>query len=357
LTRKYTRNLTTPKSEWETQTGIDVAAALPRTASAAVRAPAPTAKLLAPRSRENVEYVLERFYKFQEDIDPGTRNWPARARIARKQVEPFFQSLMIDELEPSSIVTYLERLAQAAARLDPGGNFRWLQLLIKEARKGKLPPKPAPLSQDELFAAGCAAMDAAVSSLAQKRRRRGTPDEALLYRNGLMLALAADFPLRAEDAVALKTGDFTRLESGDFVEMKPVSIYRVSCRVRKNRGLETITRRLSPALTTRIDFYNNEIRPKFRGSETIDHFFLDVHGSELKYIGYYNAFWRCCVRFGGKRMSPHKARTSVATSAADSGASPKAIAALLQERSLETAVIHYIASRKWIAVTEDDFDL
>jgi integrase len=214
----------------------------------------------------------------------------------------------VDYLEPRvssvTLAQSLWKIARIASFLDPGRDWQWLRRL---ARRLQLRAKPRDRRHEveeirELFRLGLRLMHQADKAEAATAFSR-----ALLYRDGLIIALLAADPLRLANSAGLEMGR-TLIKDGETWSFNiPAE--------------ETKAGRLHLAIlpdwsSACIDRYIDLYRPLFRNADTTNRLWLSRNGRPLGYDSLYNLVCRRTYAAFGKKINPHLFRACLATSTA-----------------------------------------
>jgi integrase len=254
---------------------------------------------------------------------------PAAASVTEQNI-----LLYVRHLEPRvssvTLAQSLYKISRVAACLAPEQDWRWLK---RVARRLDLRAKPRDKRHEvveirALFELGVRLMDEAekTDNLTSFRR-------ALLYRDGLIIALLAADPLRRANIAALEIGR-TLVKDGTTWSLEiPAE--------------ETKERRLHLALlpdwcTSCIDRYIHRYRPLFRNAETTKRLWLGRSGRPLGEDGLYDLVCRRTHAAFGKRINLHLFRSCLTTSTAvHHGAQMGLAMTVLRHQSSKVTERHY----------------
>jgi integrase len=228
---------------------------------------------------------------------------PAAASVTEDNI-----LLYVRYLEPRvSSVTLAQsiyKIARVAACLDPDRDWSWLQ---RVARRLDLRAKPRDKRNEvveikRLFRFGLKLMDQA------EKAENSTPfRRALLYRDGLVIALGAADPLRLHNIATLELGR-TLIKDG------ATWSFDIPAEETKERRphLAVLPYWSSPC----IDRYLESYRPCFRNAGSTSQLWLGQGGRPLGEDGLYRLVCRRTRAAFGKRVNPHLFRACLATSTA-----------------------------------------
>ena len=198
----------------------------------------------------------------------------------------------------------LYKIARVATCLAPERDWRWLQRIV---RRLGLRARPRDKRNDvveikELFQLGLQLMDQAEKADDSTSFRR-----ALLYRDGLIIALLAADPLRLANIAALEIGR-TLIKDGTTWS------FEIPAEETKERRLHLAV--LPDWSSPRIDRYVQHYRPLFRNAESTSRLWLSRNGRPLSEDALYRLVCRRTRAAFGKRINPHLFRSCLATSTA-----------------------------------------
>ena len=228
---------------------------------------------------------------------------PAAASVTEDNI-----LLYVRYLEPRvssvTLAQSLYKIARVAACLDPDRDWRWLQ---RVARRLDLRAKPRDKRNEvveikELFRLGLQLMDQAEKTNNSTSFRR-----ALLYRDGLIIALSAADPLRLDNIATLEIGR-TLIKDG------ATWSFEVPAEETKERRLHLA---VLPDWSARcIDRYIEFYRSCFRNAGSTSQLWLGQGGRRLGQDGLYRLVCRRTLAAFGKRINPHLFRACLITSTA-----------------------------------------
>lgn len=164
----------------------------------------PPAARLRPSTRGQYENGYGRWLRWLETnglLDAGAS---PGARASEDRVRRFYKSLRDDGLADYSVAGLLMSIAQVLRFMEPGVDFAWIaqaaRRVHKDAKHRKNPAEGL-VSAGDLFQLGIDLMDEAEGG-----RFRSQADRALLFRDGLLIALLAARPLRSKNVVQIEIG-------------------------------------------------------------------------------------------------------------------------------------------------------
>jgi hypothetical protein len=258
---------------------------------------------LSPCTLEDLTRRYAYFLDFLTEEAKLNPHGPAAASVTEENIMLYVRYLE-PLVSPVTLAQSLYKVSRVAACLAPKQDWRWLK---RVARRLDLRAKPRDKRHEvveikALFELGVKLMNEAekADNLAPLRR-------ALLYRDGLIIALRAADPLRRANIAALEIGK-TLVKDGKTWSLEiPAE--------------ETKERRLHLALlpdwcTSCIDRYVHRYRPLFPNAETTSRLWLGRSGRPLGESGLYHLVCRRTRAAFGKRINLHLFRSCLITSTA-----------------------------------------
>lgn len=339
------RKITLPYNDWPKPLQQEWDRAFPRNSFAARRAPDPKARLISDKYLENILETVERFRYFQVQCNPEAVAWGPAKWFVREDVETFVADLKLgrvvqqNELEPTTIESYVDRLLAAARRLDPypHGKYKWLERLARKNRPARQAPPPPPLALEDMLDLGFEAMAEARAALGIKKRRRGAMPRAhvhIVYRDALLLVLLALMGLRIGETLTLAQGVSLLINEDPLLYV--VDLVAAVTKMRKAK-----TRDVPRQLNEAMSFYRNHVRPAFPGAAETQKFWLGRDGV-LGYQGAYAGLTRLTERRAQKRANATDIRHAIADASRLRGDSEKSTrrAAGAEQPGYGRAVLH-----------------
>lgn len=228
---------------------------------------------------------------------------PAGATVTEQNIQHYLHYL---ERHVSSVTLARSfyKISRVAHILDPGRDWHWFQRLV---RRLELRAKPCDKRNDvvpikELFQLGLRLMDQA------ERTTKATDCfRALLYRDGLIIALLAADPLRLANITALEIGR-TLINDG--------TTWSLNIPPEETKS-DRLHLAVLPDWAARcIDRYVQHCRPYLANAESTNRLWLSQVGRPLTEDGLYRAVCKRTHDAFGKRINPHLFRSCLATSTA-----------------------------------------
>jgi integrase len=254
---------------------------------------------------------------------------PAAASVTEQNILDY-----IHHLEPRvssvTLALSLRKIARVATCLDPGRDWQWLRRLV---RRLQLRARPRDRRNDvveirELFRLGRQLMHQA-----DKAAKATVFFRALLYRDGLIIALSAADPLRLTNITGLEIGRSLIKDGATWSLNIPAE--------------ETKAGRLHLAVLPDwsapcIDRYIRHYRPLFRNADATSRLWLSRNGRPLDDSSLYHLVCKRTYEAFGKPINPHLFRSCLATSTAvHHGADMGLAMTVLGHQSSEVTTRHY----------------
>jgi integrase len=233
----------------------------------------------------------------------------------------------------------LRKIARVATCLDSGRDWRWLRRVV---RRLQFRARPRDRRNDvveirELFWLGLQLMHEA-----DKAAKATAFSRALLYRDGLIIALLAPDPLRLTNITGLEIGRTLIKDGATWSFNIPAE--------------ETKAGRLHLAILPDwsvpcIDRYIEHYRPSFRNADATNALWLSRNGQPLDYNSIYRLVCNRTYAAFGKKINPHLFRSCLATSTAiHHGAQMGLAMTVLDHKRKEVMERHYIHAQMIDAV-------
>jgi integrase len=309
-----------PRADRETWTAAQETAGVLYDGGAASHLSAQTLKDLTRRYAYFLAFLAQ-----QRMLDPrgsaGSSVTPENIMHYVRYLEPRVSSV--------TLAQSLYKVRRVAGFLDPVRDWRWLRRLC---RRLDIHAKPHDRRNDvveikDLFRLGRQLMDEA-----DKADTSTAFSRALLYRDGLILALLSADPLRSANT-ALEIGR-TLIRDGMTWSIE------IPAEETKNRRphLAILPDWAAPC----IDRYIHRYRPLFRNSATTSRLWLSRNGRPLDDSSLYSVVRKRTYVAFGKRINPHLFRSCLATSTAiHHGANMGLAMTVLGHQSSKVTTRHY----------------
>lgn len=284
----------------------------------------------AERSRRTVLYGYRRWLGHLDAAEPMVLSQDPESRINPEALGRYLE-ILNDTITPAGTFNYIKHLYDAARVMWPDQAWGWLHDLACRLEKHVSPrnKRPRMVSSHELSGLGHNLMEEAETVEGLRPLER-----AILYRDGLMIALLAARPLRRRNLAGIRIGK--NLITG------PDGFWLIFAEneTKTHTALEfSIPADLVPCLENYLDHY----RLLFPRADHHDHLWASAKGRPMGEQAIYQRIVLHTGRAFGKSVNPHLFRDCVATTIAIEDPAHVGIAAqLLGHASLEFTQQHYI---------------
>jgi hypothetical protein len=283
-------------------------------------------------SRRTLEDLTSRYAYFLSFLVGGgklNQNGPAAASVTEENI-----LLYVRYLEPRvssvTLAQSLYKIARVAACLAPEQDWRWLQ---RVARRLDLRAKPRDRRNEVVEIKELCQLGVQLMNEAEKTKNSTSLWGALLYRDGLIIALLAADPLRLANITALEIGR-TLIKDGTTwsieIPAEETKEGRLHLAVLPDWSMPCINR------------YIHHYRPLFPNAERTSRLWLSRSGRPLGENGLYRLVCKRTREAFDKRINPHLVRSCLATSAAvHHGAQMGLAITVLRHQSSKVTERHY----------------
>jgi integrase len=309
------------RSLWERATGGDD----PFTDAAGAR--------LSKATQHTYLFAWQRFLGFLAIHESTALEIPPSERLTIERVRTFVAHLAETNL-PRSVAGQVDALYHAARVMMPERDWSWLKAI--KARLYAAAPAHAPtgpvITSLQLLDLGQRLMD-------ESKPAPSTPismDDAVRYRDGLMVALLAFIPIRRKNLAALEIGRHLVREGDGWFVIIP--------REEAKTGTP-IEFPVPELLDSYLAFYLDVVRPRIVRHSTCAILWVSPQGGALCYGAITQVFSRLSSRLG-LHITPHDVRDAAATTWALSAPDQICVARdLLAHSNLRTTIKHYNRAR------------
>jgi len=275
-----------------------------------------------------------RFLGFLAKSEPDVLNIDPRERLTLRRVQQVTKHLA-ETNTPYSVACQIDALYGAARTMIPGADWSWLRR-TKARLFALAPPRGATgpvITSVQLVELGLRLIE-------ESNLRPGAPvslASAIMYRDGLMIALWGYAPLRHKNFAALEIGrDFFRV--GDE--------WRIVIPPEDSKTAIELDYPVPKILQQPISTYLEFARPRLLRQADCKALWVSAKGGPLSYSAVGPVVTRHSTRRLGIRITPHDARDAAATTWAI--AAPERIGIsrdLLAHTDLRTTTKHYNRAR------------
>jgi len=297
-----------------------------------------TASHLSVRTLEDLTSRYAYFISFLAHREKLEHHGPAAASVTDENVLQYVRYLE-PRVSSVTLAQSVYKIARVASCLAPGQDWRWLQRIV---RRLDLRAKPRDRRNEvveikELFRLGLQLMERA-----EKTAKSAISFRALLYRDGLIIALLAADPLRLANITALEIGR-TLIKDG--------ATWSLNISAEETKAGRLHLAILPDWSAPCIDRYVQHYRPFFRNAESTSRLWLDRAGGPLSEDSLYKLVCKRTRDAFAKRINPHLFRVCLATSTTlHHGAEMGLAITVLDHRSSEVTERYYNQAKMLDAV-------
>jgi integrase/recombinase XerD len=243
--------------------------------------------------------------KKRSELSPSEES---ATRITKPRIAAYIEHLRSRKLADITVAMSLHHLCYMAKALQETADLKWLARIARRLAakaKPRRPKVPRLVDTAELYKVGANLMEQSTSGAM-------TQSAAVLYRDGLMLAMWAARPLRRGECLGLCIGTTLCKEGNRYIA-------RLGAEVRKSkRPLEAP---YPVELTHAIDTYISKVRPILARASRIeeietDAFWLSRRGRPISASHVSAHVRKLALAHLGRDLSPHLIRDCAATSIA-----------------------------------------
>jgi integrase/recombinase XerD len=260
-----------------------------------------TGARLSKASRRSYLFGWRRFLGFLAISEPDALQVAPHERLTIERVRAFVSHLT-ETNTPRSVANQVQMFYLAARLMMAERDWTWLKAL--KARLFAAAPATAATGP---MVTSLQLLDLGQQLMDESRPAPATPismDDAVRYRDGLMIALAAFIPIRRKNLSALRIGRHLVREGDSWFVI-------VS-------GEETKTRKsmdypVPQLLESYLATYLNVVRPQMLPHPTCAALWLNSRGGALAYAAIGDIFSRHSTSRLGFRVTPHDAREAAGT--------------------------------------------
>jgi integrase len=280
-------------------------------------------------SRRSVRHSYRRWLGFLATHEPDALDLDPVVRVTEDRIRRYVDALQ-GSISPAGTHNYVKHLYDALRVMAPGHGWSWLERLARSLSRLVTPrsKRHRVVSAHALVALGIDLMEQA------EHGDTMTGNPALLYRDGLIIALLAARPIRRRNLAMMRIGrHLLRDRVG----------YRLAFNDDETKSGMPLHLDLPQFLIPFIDAYLDRWRPAIAGAEGHDGLWASMKGCPMSGDALYD---RVCIRTArafGHAVNLHLFRDCVATTIALEDPANVGIAAeLLGHASLAMTERHYI---------------
>jgi len=284
-----------------------------------------------------------RFIGFVASNDPQRLRLPPEDRPEQASIKIFVEHLR-ESCRDTSIASLLHKLRLALGLICPQTDWSWLKVIAKRIAARAIPRslRNPGLTSADLYEVGIRLMAKAEKSEASTRRL--SKEDALTYRDGLIIALLAVVPLRRRTLTALTINQHL-VKIGE-------------CWLLDIPAVDTKTRRalefpLPEDLSRQISLFIARFRGRVSGAENHDGLWPSTRGKPMDSGSIYDAVRRRTTEALGFAVNLHWFRLAAGNlwSITDP-ANVRGVKDLLGQTSFGTTEKHYIGAQSRLAGRE-----
>ena len=258
---------------------------------------------LAEATRQNLTEGYGRYLRFISTDRSDLLNLRPDERVELRIVADFVEwrrRSCGDEM----IAVDLDRLRGALRLICPGVDWSWLLSLTKRiaAAAPRKPKKFNLVTSERLYALGVGLMDRATADAETTKPISKT--QAMQYRDGLVIALAALIPLRRRTLVALRIGKHL---------VKNGALWELVIPASDTKARRALEYPISKELGTRIDLYLSRFRCRIPGANTHTGLWASNKQRPMSAVAMCAAVRRRTKKALGFTVNPHRFRHAAAT--------------------------------------------
>ena len=287
---------------------------------------------LSPGSRQTILFAYRRWLGFLTAHHPDTLGQPPDGRIVPEVLRDYVGMLQTEGAATTTAIA-VHGLYLAARLLAPQEHWTWLREL-----RSALAARAQPEDRFERLVPPWQVLDQGLDMMEQVLvAAEWTPDALRQYRDGLLLALLALWPIRRRSLAALTVSRHVE-RHGDQIRLRLHPADTKAARAEVYVPHEV----LAPYL----ERYLLDIRPRFTGALGHDGFWASARGRPLCAQWLYAIVRRRTLEAFGKAMALHDMRRAAATFLAiEAPEQVGLIPGVLQQASPEVGERHYNLAR------------
>ncbi len=285
-------------------------------------------------SCHSIRYAYGRWLMFIETIDPDLFNGSPSSRITRPLFRQYILQLQ-SEVKAATVFIYLDQLLCAIQVMFPDENWSWIRIILRRLKRD-VPPRAKLhrlVDSNRLFDLGIELMEEP-KRLLDTETNSQTLNRAILYRDGLLIAILSLRPIRRRTLTLIRIGD--HLQN---IGQKYHFVFRPADT--KNR--KPLEYPLPDLLTDYLDRYLRRYRRLIPGSENHAALWASAKGNPLSSGSIYRQIMKRTKAAFGVAISPHLFRDCAATTLATYQPDQVLVGAgLLGHSDLRAIHSHYI---------------
>jgi len=255
------------------------------------------------RSKRTVWFAYRRWLGHLRRHDPASLSLPPPDRVTEERLRVYIEALDAT-MTPTGSHNYVKHLYDAIRVMAPERSWAWLHELAKRLERLVVPPNKRPRM---VGAAALFDLAASLMAKAEQVSDREPQDSALLYRDGLIIALLIARPIRRRNLAMIRIGQhLIRDEYG----------YRLVFEAHEVKTGERYDTMLPARLTPATDRYLAIHRPNITGSDRHDGLWASMKGRPMTEEAIYDRICLHTKAAFGHSINPHLFRDIAATTIA-----------------------------------------
>jgi integrase/recombinase XerD len=303
----------------------------------------------APATKKGVVWAYGRWLQWFRDSEGLGPEVGMVERVSPATIAKFATALRA-RAAASSAAANLNALSRALCVMAPGNDWRWLKTMAERIRTTRTPQRQELRLQSsrDLVALGFSLMASAGPA-----EDIATEEQAMLFRDGLMIALLAARPLRRKNFLALAIGTTLVERDGKWWLIFPGTMVKNGCPIKMplpdflDSAVREYIVHVRPYLAAR--FENGKMHPDYRLPG--DFLWLSRLGRAMSDMAFDDAVKRRTRDQFGRSLYPHLFRDAAATSVAtDDPEHVNITKPILGHGSLRMSEEHYNHAQSAIAL-------
>lgn len=287
-------------------------------------------------SKKTIRYGYARWLGHLTSSDPAALGLAPGNRVTEERIKAYIAALQ-GSITPAGTHNYIKHLADAIRVMAPDRDWTWLRELGLRLEKLVVPTnkRPRMVSIHALVRLGVDLM-LDVDEVVDIDTNKGLK-HAILYRDGLMIALLACRPHRRRNFANIRIGiNLRKFPTG----------YRLVFEEHETKTHNRLDHPIPDFLVPYLERYLQYYRTKFPRAEQHDYLWASAKNGPLRGEGIYDRITHHTEKAFGRSVNPHLFRDCVATTIALEDPEHAHIAAdLLGHSTFEFTQRHYIQAQ------------
>ena len=288
---------------------------------------------LAPGSRKSIARGYARWLAYLAEQHPDLLGLTPAVRLRKPVVRGYIEELR-GEVANMTVAIYLHQLYLAVGLLAPGEDWTWLRRI-----KASLEANASPQDRFHLLCPPWQLLDLGIALMEGADPGRDGPRhlEKIRYRNGLILALLAVWPIRRRSLAALTVTRHIERSGGQLNLLLPPE---------DTKAGRSESFRVPDPIQTHLEHYVRHVRPEFPRAGDHDGLWASSRAHPLGEQRLYEIVRRLTESHLGRAMALHDVRRAAVTFLAIEAPEKIGLApGILQHASPEVSQQHYNLAR------------